>query len=48
MVGGGLGWGRRGPALLPNGTVVMLFKLCRYPPQLPARQRHLRGAELPG
>jgi hypothetical protein len=35
MVGGGLGWGRRGPALLPNGTVVMLFKLCRYPPNCP-------------
>ena len=24
-----------GPALLPNGSVVMLFKLCRYPPNCP-------------
>eukprot|EP01052_Picozoa_sp_SAG31_P037933 SAG31_NODE_4979_length_2823_cov_1.415198_1_plen_803_part_01 len=24
-----------GPTLLPNGTVVMLFKLCRYPPNCP-------------
>lgn len=24
-----------GPTLLPNGSVVMLFKLCRYPPNCP-------------
>ena len=41
---------RRRPSLLPNGTVVMLFKLCRYPPNCPRgpsepRQANFTNAE---